>query len=623
MRYVVIILVYITTSLHLWADHNVAPITLSKGMAEVSAIKNVEIYYDRWYKESIHSIWPKTSKNKFSNFESINIPSKFLRGQYTNWIHFQVENPYPDTFYLVMNSSILLDSIYLFDSTTLAYTTMNVFPLEKDKLNRLPFKIFNTCILAILPQKKIDVIIKNHDSNYGFGRNIPTLFDLNCYESHYWKQRTFPIFIQTGAFFTTLTLTILLGLFGIYTRDKATLYFVIYSFSYTILNFRNLEEINPYFISTINSFPFFTFRLFISVIIFLTYSKFIQVFLNNDPPLIGKVFKGIFIFSILSIFVELLIFWFTSHELGFYLRYLNYYLFRIVVTMTGLLMIPLLWKSKANRASLILIGLLVVIFIEVTGWFWEPTSSAFATLLGMIIQSILFSFALAARLYDVNATNTQLIIKNQQLSLDKLNAIHDIQNKISKDLHDDIGIGLTSLKHLAITAQTSTAVEKNTILSRMSDYVDDITENLMQSIWTLNSEKDKLNEFALDIRKYIAQFCDDHNLILKFNNFIPFDKIDVVIEGTTRRNLFLCIKELLNNTVKHSDAKTIEWTFAYKDELFSIKYTNDGKEKDSPSNYFGGNGTKNIPKRVKNEGGTFIVGSQQPYSVVIEIPLKV
>lgn len=254
-----------------------------------------------------------------------------------------------------------------------------------------------------------------------------------------------------------------------------------------------------------------------------------------------------------------------------------------------------------------------MVIAEIIGWFLKGISSNFISLIGTFLELTTFSLVLAIRNNDNLILNNVLHDQNQKLEIEKLNMGNQIQTKISRNLHDDLGVGLTSLKFIANAGKPN--------LSRMIAIVDDLNDNLANSIWSLNPANDKLTDFIIDIRKYSKQYCEDHKIDFVFQTNIE-KNCKNLIDGSIRRNLLLCIKEALNNSLKHSNASKFSIDISLRnDEIVLILADNGSSSMDKKEVLFSGNGLNNINKRVEEMDGTIIVENTNGFIVTLQIKI--
>ena len=94
---------------------------------------------------------------------------------------------------------------------------------------------------------------------------------------------------------------------------------------------------------------------------------------------------------------------------------------------------------------------------------------------------------------------------------------------------------------------------------------------------------------------------------------------DLTIHATLRRNLFLIVKEAMNNSMRHADATKVTITIGVTDNKFMLEIKDNGKGFDVQNKTIYGNGLNNIEKRVKQINGTISIQSNINNGTVIKI----
>ena len=97
---------------------------------------------------------------------------------------------------------------------------------------------------------------------------------------------------------------------------------------------------------------------------------------------------------------------------------------------------------------------------------------------------------------------------------------------------------------------------------------------------------------------------------------IPFTELT----GDKRRNIFLCVKETLNNTLKHSKATKVTINIETTAKL-KITVTDNGTGIAAEKIHRFGNGLKNIDRRMKAIGGTYSISNNSGTVTNLELPL--
>lgn len=233
-------------------------------------------------------------------------------------------------------------------------------------------------------------------------------------------------------------------------------------------------------------------------------------------------------------------------------------------------------------------------------------------------EMVIFQLLIAVLLVILLALAVMYIRRKNKINSTLLNQ----KNEISKDLHDDIGSGISSiLIHSDLLQKDSGTDERQKLLlNKISVTAKEVSQRINTFIWSLNAENNTLGDFMEYLKLYAEKLVEGMPLELKFIEDEPVAR-DFLIDGKTRKNLFFSIKEILNNALKHSGASLITISVKVverKNLLVEIKDNGIGI---SGQNYFG-NGLKNLQKRVEEMDGTIHIETNKGLSTQILIPLS-
>lgn len=187
-----------------------------------------------------------------------------------------------------------------------------------------------------------------------------------------------------------------------------------------------------------------------------------------------------------------------------------------------------------------------------------------------------------------------------QKELEKQKSIEAERERISHDMHDDLGAGISALKLQAeFLKQRAENDDLKNDIDELLKTSEEMNLSMREMLWSLNSGNDTLGSF-IDYSKMYTQ-----NFLKKTKILLLTESEDVVLETviTTeqRRNLFLCLKEALNNAYKHSQSNQIKLSFIQKDKEFMMKISDNGiginHEKSE------GNGLRNMKRRMQEQNG--------------------
>ena len=215
-----------------------------------------------------------------------------------------------------------------------------------------------------------------------------------------------------------------------------------------------------------------------------------------------------------------------------------------------------------------------------------------------------------------------MIFRSQHLrkKLEKQAAIMDERNRISADLHDDIGTGLSKISLLGEFVRTQAELpETKKEATKIADTSRELLQNISEIIWGLNSKNDYVDNLAAYIRRYAAEYFE--NLPLKFKTTLPAVIPRLPISGERRRNIFFTVKEAMNNIVKHARATKAELIFSIKnDVLFVVIQDNGIGIPEGKLNQFG-NGLKNMHKRMSGINGSIKIETNAGTKITLALPI--
>jgi signal transduction histidine kinase len=195
-----------------------------------------------------------------------------------------------------------------------------------------------------------------------------------------------------------------------------------------------------------------------------------------------------------------------------------------------------------------------------------------------------------------------------------LNAQQQERNRISADLHDDLGAGITSIRLYSEFAKSKLNVDAVPEIEKISATANDLLNNMNAIIWTMSSNNESLEDMVAYIRTFIQEFLENTSIKCTIN--IVENLPDVKVSSQLRRNVFLVIKESLNNILKHSNATTVSFTLTKAPDGLSLLIQDDGIGFNLENVRRFGNGLKNMKKRmdemnidfsIENNNGTLII----------------
>jgi len=246
----------------------------------------------------------------------------------------------------------------------------------------------------------------------------------------------------------------------------------------------------------------------------------------------------------------------------------------------------------------------------------KETAAARKTLVSNVIIGFvtLFAIVLVLLLY------MQTGIKQQKLAFEKQLAVQVERQRISSDMHDDIGTGISTLLIYVNMLKLKLAGGGDAPqIDRIADLGTTLVEQLKEIVWSLNPRNDRLDNLLLFIRQYFVLLFEP--LEYKTEIVYPLVIPDIELDNELRRNIFLCVKESLNNVIKHAHATCVELTVQIARGRLMVQIKDNGQGLPAAVSASAGNGLKNIQRRMSSINGKCHIYNSSGTIVKLDIRL--
>ncbi len=214
---------------------------------------------------------------------------------------------------------------------------------------------------------------------------------------------------------------------------------------------------------------------------------------------------------------------------------------------------------------------------------------------------------------------TAIRLERQKSQFLRQQAVEQERSRISAELHDDIGGGLTAIRLLSEMNLEKSTGQSRKYLEKISANSNELIQKMNEIVWALNVNNDNLQSLVAYTRQYAVSYLDD--LSIRCHVDTPENIPDIIVTGNNRRSVFLLVKEALNNIVKHSGASSVDIRFEVNSKL-QIQVHDNGKGFSANVNNPHGNGLINMQRRIHNLKGSMDIISLNGTRVEFDIPLK-
>lgn len=393
----------------------------------------------------------------------------------------------------------------------------------------------------------------------------------------------------------TFMLSLFCTLVFINTREKKYLYYLIYIISlcvwFAYIDGYFIEKIyslvpqyaNPVYGNVLLLAAVFTFLLFIrEFLLKKTHSAPFNYILNNLAlALLSFMFIVIVVLGINAFTLK----WFGA-----------LYLFMVGFSITiSFIYIVGGIRRKEMHAIIYMISTLPFIIKTVV------TLSVNATLLPShctlpytVFESLVFEIVLLSIALAIDFKN--FIKENNLKKIKALQAVQQEKERIARDLHDNVG---GQLSYVLYTLEGKSSEELKTyenLNNTIQITIKNIISNLRETIWAINDESIAVDNFSDKLKVYVRNMFRYTSTQILYTESITSN---TSISSTTALNLFRICQEIVNNTFKHANSKTIKIHIDSTDKLI-ITISDDGIGFDSKLNNDSGFGLNNIRARAND-----------------------
>ena len=193
--------------------------------------------------------------------------------------------------------------------------------------------------------------------------------------------------------------------------------------------------------------------------------------------------------------------------------------------------------------------------------------------------------------------------ERRRMEEEKRKALELERQRIARDVHDDLGSGLSALSLQTAMAQYKTTPEEIKFeLEKINSAARDLSGKIREVIWTVNSKNDTLANLISYLNQYALDLLESTEIDILVN--LPDEIPEATVTGEYRRTTFLAFKEALNNMLKHANASQVEINFKADNDSLQIEVADNGVGFDPQLLLAStGNGLLNMRTRMKEIGG--------------------
>jgi signal transduction histidine kinase len=184
-------------------------------------------------------------------------------------------------------------------------------------------------------------------------------------------------------------------------------------------------------------------------------------------------------------------------------------------------------------------------------------------------------------------------------------------------MHDELGSGVTAIRLMSELAKRRLPDQSIPEIEKISTSAGELMDKMNTIIWSMNATNDSLANLIAYMRAYAIEHFENSPILCTVD--VPPSIPDIEISGEKRRNIFLVVKEALNNAMKHSRSNRIDIRIRVQDELcIEVHDFGQGIQTDKMRQF--SNGLTNMQRRMESIGGNIWIKNENGTTVGLSCP---
>ena len=187
--------------------------------------------------------------------------------------------------------------------------------------------------------------------------------------------------------------------------------------------------------------------------------------------------------------------------------------------------------------------------------------------------------------------------------------------RIARDIHDDLGASLTRITMLSqsVRGELETRALATGDVDQIYGTARELTRAMDEIVWAVNPKHDTLDSLVTYLGRFAQQFLSTAGIRCRLD--VPVYLPTQALTSEIRHNVFLALKEALNNVVKHARATEVRLSLELNSDGFTLQVSDNGRGFEpgpqpqgrspdlDPVRVGSGNGLVNMQKRLQEIGG--------------------
>jgi signal transduction histidine kinase/ligand-binding sensor domain-containing protein len=206
--------------------------------------------------------------------------------------------------------------------------------------------------------------------------------------------------------------------------------------------------------------------------------------------------------------------------------------------------------------------------------------------------------------------------------INQLLEMQAVRNRISTDLHDEIGATLSGIGILSTIAkqQVEESHPANALLGRITDDALTVGNAIDDIVWSINPKNDELSNVVARMSRHAAELFDAKGI--DYQIITPENTDDIKLSMEERRDVYLIFKEAINNLLKYAQCTKVRIEMNVENRKFKLHIADNGVGFDT-TKISNRNGIMNMKNRALKLKGNFQINSKLGEGTKVELEFSI